>query len=66
MASDVDGWDGERRSDGMAVVRGVMETWIVQPADGRASIVDCPCCDKPFATARAAKLVADALYPPRS
>lgn len=59
---DVSGWEGGRRPDGMAVVKG-LDTWVVSPPDGRPSIVHCPCCGQGFATARRAKLVADAVYP---
>jgi hypothetical protein len=65
MEDDVPGWDGNRRADGMFVGKTLSGIWIAKPPDDRPAIVDCPCCKKEFATARAAKLVADAVYPGR-
>jgi len=60
--SDAD-WIANLRRDGLAIKADGTGNWIVQPADDRAPISICPCCDKPFATPRAARLVADAVYP---
>lgn len=59
---EVPGWDGATREDGMTVASSI-EGFVVFPPDTRPTITECPCCDKPFKTARAAKLVADAVYP---
>lgn len=55
-------WNGERRSDGLAVVAGG-DAWIIMPRDDREPIDACPCCGAPMRTARAARLIADAVYP---
>jgi len=56
-------WDGTMRWDRLFVAVSVEGTWVVFPHDGRPAITTCPCCRKPFATKRAAMLVADAVYP---
>lgn len=64
MESDeVPGWTGNKRDDGMAVAIALNGTFYVKPPDERWTITICPCCDKAFQTARAAKMVANAIYP---
>jgi hypothetical protein len=65
MEDDVPGWDGNRRADGTFVGKKLSAIWIIKPPDDRPAIVHCPTCGKEFKTARAAKRVADAVYPPR-
>jgi hypothetical protein len=60
---DVPGWEGNRRDAAMTVAKTLSAVWIVRPGDGRPVIAYCPCCGADFKTARAAKLVADAVYP---
>jgi hypothetical protein len=59
-------WQDNRREDGLTVVEG-LDGWIIMPQAEGLPVAQCPCCDKPFAKTdkglRAAKLVADALYP---
>jgi len=54
------------RRDGLAIKADASGNWIVLPADDRAAVSTCPCCAKPLATPRAARLVADAVYPMHS
>jgi hypothetical protein len=60
-------WTENTRDDGV-MVAGPMPLggWMVLPGDGRPPILCCPHCGKPMETARAARLVADAVYPPPS
>jgi hypothetical protein len=60
---NVDGWQDHERRDG-ARVEAIpnLGIWIAAVA-GRPVLTMCPCCDKTFSTARAAKLVCNALYP---
>jgi len=52
----------------LAIVGG-LEGWVIMPRNEGLPIDKCPCCDKPFPRdgegrgLRAAKLVADMLYP---
>jgi hypothetical protein len=56
-------WVNDRRIDGLVVVRiPSRDDWMIIPAQGPA-LTTCPCCDKPFPTAKVARLVADAVYP---
>ena len=59
-------WTNNRRSDGCAIVAGI-SGWVVMPGGEGLPVDKCPCCDKPFPSGsnglRAAKLVADILYP---
>lgn len=61
MAKELTGWTDCVRSDGVQVARGV-EGWVVIPERG-LRIDLCPCCHKPMLTERAAKLVAEGLFP---
>lgn len=58
---DVEGWNGNKRPDGVHV--GTIGKVYVAIHPRKPSIVICPCCSKPFATARAAKLVANVMWP---
>jgi hypothetical protein len=61
---DIAGYNDQNvRSDRLAIVQDD-ETghWAIVPPH-RARIDVCPCCDKPFQTSRAAKLVANIVYP---
>jgi hypothetical protein len=59
-------WQGNRRCDGLALVEGI-DGWIIMPQAEGLPVDKCPCCDKQFfrndAGQRAAKLVADLVYP---
>jgi hypothetical protein len=54
-------WDDTVRRDGVSV-QSAIDRWVVVSPD-RPNILSCPCCNKPFVSERAAKLVADAMYP---
>ena len=58
-------WTDNKRSDGCAIVQGV-DSWVIMPADEGLPLALCPCCDKPFATPRSARLVADFMFPLRA
>jgi hypothetical protein len=62
---EVQGWNISHRSDGVFVALDADANWYVI-APGRDEIHRCPCCNKLFNTARSAKLVANAIYPPAS
>lgn len=55
-------WVENKREDGMVIAE-ALGGWVVLPGDDRLAIAACPCCNIPFATARHAMLVADAVYP---
>ena len=65
-AATTERWQGNQREDGLTVVEG-LDGWIIMPKAEGLPVAQCPCCDKAFAKTdkglRAAKLVADALYP---
>lgn len=68
MSDEIPGWDGYNvRTDRTQVVRqflnDVGEHWVIVPHDERPAVALCPCCDRPFRTARAAKLVCNIIYP---
>lgn len=50
-----------QRDDGLCLILLADGNWSI--VNKGAEISACPCCDKPFATHRAAKMVADAVYP---
>jgi hypothetical protein len=59
-----EGWDGERRiADGARVYRRTTGEWAIVTADERTMIVECPCCDRAFLSAHAARSVADEVLP---
>lgn len=60
---DTERWHGNRREDGLSVVEGVDNHWIIMSSEGGVPIDICPCCDKPFLSASAARRVADLVYP---
>jgi hypothetical protein len=55
-------WQGNQREDGLSVVQGT-DGWIIMTCEGGAAMDICPCCDKPFLSDRAARKVADLVYP---
>jgi hypothetical protein len=59
-------WTNNRRRDGLEIVVG-LDGWLIMPGSEGLPIDKCPCCDKPFVHddngLRAAKLVADWMYP---
>jgi hypothetical protein len=55
-------WIGNKRSDGLAIVIGI-EGMVIMPAGERLPVDKCPCCDKPFGSIKAARLVADIMFP---
>lgn len=55
-------WNGTQRRDGLWVGIHDDDTWHIIPPYAPA-ITDCPHCGSPFATKRAAMLVADAVVP---
>ena len=61
-------WHGDQRADGVRVIPNhdraptAPATWRILLPSG-LTIDECPCCDKPLLNARAAKLVAEAVYP---
>ena len=55
-------WDKGERTDGLAIVNGI-DGWVIMPSAEGLPIDKCPCCDKPFGTMQAARLVADMLFP---
>lgn len=56
-------WSADHvRDDGLRVYCIDNETWIITTARG-ASVEICPCCGLPFETPRAARLVADQIFP---
>lgn len=60
---DMPGWTDYARRDGFAVAPIERAgAWSIVPPVGEP-ILACPCCDKPLATERAAKLVCNALFP---
>jgi hypothetical protein len=65
MSDDVPGWRWTNiRRDGAEVVRNAeTDAWSIVPNDERPEIDRCPCCDKPFSTARNAKFACNAIYP---
>jgi hypothetical protein len=58
----VDRWQNGKRRDGCALVWGI-DGWLIMPGDEGLPVAQCPCCSKPFGTAKTAQLVADFLYP---
>lgn len=56
-------WDGTERIDGVKIVYSQRQSrWEIVHTDGdRVSM--CPCCEKVFPMARAAKLAANQLFP---
>lgn len=60
---DAPGWTGLRRSDGARLRLIGANRWAVLAPAGDITATECPCCRKPLLTARAAQLVANAIYP---
>ena len=55
-------WDGTERIDGVKIVYVQRQSrWEILTGEGRERITMCPCCEKIFPMARAAKLAAAAL-----
>jgi hypothetical protein len=59
---DQPGWRFENRQDGL-FIRRELAGWVIVPVDKRPLIRACPCCGAPLRNARAAQIVADAVYP---
>lgn len=59
------GWKGLERRDGVRVAVADGGAWLVLTPDDRLPLSVCPTCDRAMRTADTAKLVADAVYPPR-
>jgi hypothetical protein len=55
-------WNDNTRVDGLRVTEDAAG-WVIEPRAGGLPVVECPCCGKTLKTARAARLVADALFP---
>ena len=56
-------WQSDtKRSDGLYVCKLADTHWAIR-FKGQ-TITECPCCDKPLLTARAARLVADVVFKP--
>lgn len=59
-------WINGRRDDGLTIEAGI-DGYVILPGRAAPAIDRCPCCDKAFARndvgLRAARLVADILYP---
>lgn len=60
---DTERWQGNQREDGLSVVESLDNHWIIMTREGGPAMAICPCCEKPFLNARAARLVADTVYP---
>lgn len=57
-------WDGTERIDGVKIIYSQRRSaWEIIPCDGGDRITMCPCCEKVFPMARAAKLAANQLFP---
>lgn len=59
-----DGWDhaGVVRSDGVRIEQTFSNTWVVRPPRGPDGN-RCPCCQQVMQTKKAARIVADQMYP---
>jgi len=56
-------WCGNERVDGWSVKQVPDGAWVVLSHDRVLSMSECPCCDRPFQNARAARHVVDLVYP---
>ena len=56
-------WENSLRSDGLKVMKTCENTWLIMPRSEGLPVSECPCCNKPFATQKAAILCADVLFP---
>jgi len=58
--------DDNTRVDGVRIMRHPHDAnaWIIVAHEG-ASVDECPCCGKPMISTKAARLVADIVYPVR-
>lgn len=65
MTEDVPGFGSYTvRTDRLQVVATPDgRAWIILPHDDRPAVDQCPCCNRPLLSARAAMLVANAVYP---
>lgn len=69
LEKDIPGFgDYNVRTDRLQVIRqpsepDQAETWVIVPHDDRPALTTCPCCSKLFETAKAAKLIANIVYP---
>lgn len=60
MSSNETAWHGTERADGV-IITPTPDGWTIEGPRGEIAL--CPCCERPMRTARAAQLVADAIYP---
>jgi hypothetical protein len=56
-------WENSLRRDGLKVMKTCENTWLIMPRSEGLPVSECPCCNKPFATQKAAILCADVLFP---
>jgi hypothetical protein len=65
MNNKIDGWTGDARDDGKATVKLDQYSgfWAIHREQTPVVVALCPCCNKPFTSARAAKLVANHYWP---
>ena len=56
-------WENSCRIDGLKVMRTPEDRWLIMPRSEGLPVSECPCCNKPFATQKAAILCADVLFP---
>lgn len=59
---DVPGWTGPKRRDGLMAMC-IGDTWRVISPDRRPMLRGCPCCGAVLRSEKAAKLVANHVYP---
>jgi hypothetical protein len=58
-----DRWTNSCRIDGLKLMQGPDGAWIIMPRSEGLPVAECPCCNKPFATQKAARLCAEVLFP---
>jgi len=56
-------WENSCRIDGLKVMRTPEDRWLIMPRSEGLPVAECPCCNKPFATEKAARLCAEILFP---
>ena len=62
MIDEFPEWTGNERFDGVKIEQNRAGFWLISKPGGVDTRL-CPCCRKPMATDRAAKIVAERLYP---
>jgi len=58
-----DRWTNSCRIDGLKVMKTLEDRWLIMPSSEGLPVAECPCCNKPFATQKAAILCAEVLFP---